>query len=186
MRRVLAIMLASLFAVPIQAQQATPTQQNVQQVECRDLATTGNYLAPNETLINGKACRPAGTPLQVVDPTSKLAPAKPAPTPQSQQAPPNPIQVKQCLIVTSAEGHRFRNSMIAGVLTGGVGLAAGLAFSGGRYDYRDSYNLPPSDVKMKYKGPELQKLQQNGVHIIVVNKKDKTGDEVKDARTACQ
>jgi hypothetical protein len=33
-------------------------------VECRDLGP-GGYLASNETVINGKACRPAGTPLQV-------------------------------------------------------------------------------------------------------------------------
>lgn len=92
----------------------------------------------------------------------------------------------KCLIVTSAEGHRFRNSMIAGVLTGGIGLAAGAAFSGGRYEYRDAFNLPASDIKTKYKGPELQKLEQSGVHVIVVNKHDKTGAEVKDARASCQ
>ena len=34
-------------------------------------------------------------------------------------------QSSQCLIVRSAEGHRFRNSMIAGALTGGIGFAAG-------------------------------------------------------------
>lgn len=92
----------------------------------------------------------------------------------------------QCLIVTSAEGHRFRNAMIGGVLTGGIGLAAGAAFSGGRYEYRDSFNLQPSEVKTKYKGPELQKLQQEGVHVIVVDKHDKTGAEVSSARASCQ
>jgi len=103
--------------------------------------------------------------------------------PQAIAAPGAPA--KPCLIVTSAEGHRFRNAMIGGVLTGGVGLAAGAAFSGGRYEYRDSFNLPQSDMKAKYKGPELQKLQQNGVHVVVVDKKDKTGAEVKDARVSC-
>ena len=92
----------------------------------------------------------------------------------------------QCLIVTSAEGHRFRNSMIAGVLTGGIGLVAGAAFSGGRYESRDSVNISSSEVKLKYKGPELQKLQQNGVHVVVVDKKDKSGTAVKDARASCQ
>jgi hypothetical protein len=95
-------------------------------------------------------------------------------------------QDKQCLIVTSAEGHRFRNAMIAGALTGGIGLAAGAVFSGGRYEYRDSFNLAPGEVKVKYKGPELQKLQQQGVHVIVVDKKDKTDAGVKDARASCQ
>lgn len=79
MRESLAIVLISLFAVPIQAQQTTqvPPQQ-VMQVECRDMATSGNYIAANETLINGKACRPAGSPLQVVDPNPKPAPGNSA------------------------------------------------------------------------------------------------------------
>jgi hypothetical protein len=79
MRESLAVVLISLFAVPIQAQQPTQaSQQQVMQVECRDMATSGNYLAANETLINGKACRPAGSPLQVVDPNSKPVPANSA------------------------------------------------------------------------------------------------------------
>jgi len=66
MNRLLAIVLTSLFAVPVPALQASQQgQQQVQQVECRDLASSGNYLAPNETIINGMACRPAGTPSQV-------------------------------------------------------------------------------------------------------------------------
>src|SRR3984957_10189534 len=34
-------------------------------VECRDLAGSDNFLGPNETLINGKACRPAGSSITV-------------------------------------------------------------------------------------------------------------------------
>jgi hypothetical protein len=122
-------------------------------------------------------------------PAGSGAGTKEAPKPASQQGtteqtPAAPA--RQCLIVTSAEGHRFRNSMIAGALTGGIGFVAGAAFSGGRYEYRDSINMQPSEVKMKYKGPELQKLQQNGIHVVVVDKKDKTGEEVKAARASCQ
>jgi hypothetical protein len=50
------------------------------------MATTGNYVAPNETIINGKACRPAGTPSQVVD--SAQTTGKPAPAPIVSQAQP--------------------------------------------------------------------------------------------------
>jgi hypothetical protein len=88
----------------------------------------------------------------------------------------------ECLIVRNAEGHRFRDSMIAGVLTGGVGFAAGAAFGGAKYEYIDSFNM--SDTKVKYKGGELQKLQQSGVHIVVVNKKA-TSDEIQSARGSC-
>ena len=78
-------------------------------------------------------------------------------------------QSSECLIVRSAEGHRFRNAMIAGALTGGIGLAAGAAFSGAKYEYADSYNL--TATKPKYSGKELEKMQSAGVHVIVVNKK---------------
>lgn len=94
MKRALVILLTSSFAVPLPAQQAQQqTQQQVQQVECREMASTGNFLAPNESIINGKACRPAGTPLQIVDsaqPSAKpaviLAPS-PAPAATPSQAP---------------------------------------------------------------------------------------------------
>lgn len=80
MRRAAVMILVSLFTLPIEAQQQV-------MVECRDMAASGNYLAPNETIINGKACRPAGTPLQVVDPaapaTKPTAAALPVVTPAS-------------------------------------------------------------------------------------------------------
>jgi hypothetical protein len=89
----------------------------------------------------------------------------------------------QCLIVRSAEGHRFRNSMIAGALTGGIGFAAGAAFSGAKYEYADSFNIP--STKPKYKGKELEELQRTGVHVIVVNKKTASA-EMDSARNSCK
>jgi hypothetical protein len=94
-----------------------------------------------------------------------------------------PVNGQQCLIVRSAEGHRFRNSMIAGALTGGIGFAAGGAFGGAKYEYVDGVNV--SSPKLKYKGGELQKLQQQGVHVIVINKKAQA-DETKSARESCK
>ena len=93
-------------------------------------------------------------------------------------APLDQIASNQCLIVRSAEGHRFRNAMIAGALTGGIGLAAGAATGGGRFEYVDSFNL--SNTKLKYKGGDIQKLQKEGVHVVVINKKA-TADETKSA-----
>jgi hypothetical protein len=93
------------------------------------------------------------------------------------------LATDQCLIVRSAEGHRFRNSMIAGALTGGIGFAAGAAFSGAKYEYADSFNLP--STKTKYKGKELEQLQKDGVHVIVVNKKSASA-EMDSARLSCK
>ena len=73
--------------------------------------------------------------------------------------------------------------MVAGVLTGGIGLGAGLALSGGRYEYVDAFEFAPKTLK--YKGGQLRSLQQEGVHIVVVNKKA-SADEIKDARQECR
>ena len=94
MKHALVIFLVSSFAIPLPAQQAQQSQQQVQQVECRDMAATGNFLAPNESIINGKACRPAGTALQVVDPqqpAGKHDPAPPQPGPAATAPSPAPV-----------------------------------------------------------------------------------------------
>jgi hypothetical protein len=90
---------------------------------------------------------------------------------------------QQCLIVRSAEGHRFRNSMIAGALTGGIGFVAGAAFSGAKYEYADSFNM--MGTKPKYNGKELTALQSQGVHVVVVNKKTASA-EMESARNSCK
>ena len=62
-------------------------------------------------------------------------------------------------------------------------FAAGAAFGGAKYEYADSYNL--TATKPKYKGKELQKLQSEGVHVIVVNKKTASA-EMESARNSCK
>jgi len=52
MRRALALFLVSTFALPVSAQQSQTIQ-----MECRDMAASGNYIGSDETVINGKACR---------------------------------------------------------------------------------------------------------------------------------
>jgi ABC-type hemin transport system substrate-binding protein len=121
-------------------------------------------------------------------PVSGQGPAKTEPNADQSAAPvqqaSQPIsQPKPCLIVRQAEGHRFRNSMIAGALTGGIGFAAGAASGGAKYEYVDSYNM--SGTKPKYKGSELQQLQQQGVHVVTVSKKA-SGEELSGARDSCK
>ena len=68
-------------------------------------------------------------------------------------------------------------------LTGGIGFAAGAAFSGAKYEYADSFNM--TGTKPKYKGKELEQLQSQGVHVIVVNKKTASA-EMDSARNSCK
>jgi hypothetical protein len=82
---------------------------------------------------------------------------------------------QQCLIVKQNKGHRVRNGFLFGV--------AGLAFSKGeRFEYVDAINFP--DSRLKYKGDELQKLKNTGVHVIVVG--EGAGEEIQSARASCR
>lgn len=99
MRRALALLMSCSFAISLPAQQAAPAQQTMIQLQCHDLASSGNYVAPDETVINGRACRQvavtspppapaaAATPPAETLPTSAVAPPVPA------QAAPSPAPV---------------------------------------------------------------------------------------------
>ncbi|MGH9684770.1 MAG: hypothetical protein ACRD4S_14305 [Candidatus Acidiferrales bacterium] len=81
MKHCLVLVLASALALPLLAQQSSPVSQpQTIQMECRDLTATGNYIGPDETLINGRACRQVHAATQVAQSTSKLNPQAPAGT----------------------------------------------------------------------------------------------------------
>jgi hypothetical protein len=78
MKRWLTLLLVSILALPIHAQQSTSTQQSLTiQMECHDLPS-GNNVGPDETVIDGKACHPVSTAAKAPDP---VAPATEAETP---------------------------------------------------------------------------------------------------------
>jgi hypothetical protein len=79
----LAVSLGLFFAAgSTLAQQPAPT---TVQMQCHDLASTGNVLGPDETLVNGMACRL----VKVNPPTPQSAPAKSEPAAQSGDQAPN-------------------------------------------------------------------------------------------------
>lgn len=118
MKHVLAAILLSLFVLSgsIRAQQTPPAQQTVVQVECRDMATTGNYLAPNETLTNGKACRPAGTPLQAVQTQPESKPTQATAEPSAPSAAVTEAAAKEAPNATATicfyRPHRFEGAAL--------------------------------------------------------------------------
>jgi hypothetical protein len=83
MKRALALLLISIFALPLPAQQSGPTTQTIQ-MECHDLASTGNYVGPDETVIDGKACRQVAVATKIAAPVGVATPvAAPAPQPEA-------------------------------------------------------------------------------------------------------
>lgn len=193
--KVYTIAFALLSPMVLFAQQPT--------LSCRPLPDSNTFIQPDEHIVGNQICKivatpaapqlsqvaklandPATAPPEAVATTSPAVAPAPRSTPVVVEAPAKPIN--PCLIVASAEGHRFRDSMIAGVLTGGIGFVGGALVGGAKYDYRDSFDMPASEVKVKYKGKELQKIEQTGVHIEIVSAKDKTGSEVDAARKSCR
>jgi hypothetical protein len=68
--------LSLVLTLPSAAQNQKPQDQQPMMVECRDLSSADNFLGPNESLVNGKACRPAGSPLTVILTNPPAVPAK--------------------------------------------------------------------------------------------------------------
>jgi hypothetical protein len=88
MKHALAVACIFLFALPLAAQQS-PTQPVMIQMQCRDMVTTGNYLAPGETMISNKACHAVS--VQRVESSAPTSNAQPVVTtavaPEQQYAP---------------------------------------------------------------------------------------------------
>jgi hypothetical protein len=90
-----AAFVISLCALTASAQQSASVQ-----MECHDLATTGNVLGPDETLVNGMACHvvkqakpqtAAAVPVAKVAPTQEVKPTTPAPVPTATEAAQPPV-----------------------------------------------------------------------------------------------
>jgi hypothetical protein len=74
MKCVLVFLLTSTIAFPLPAQQPAAAQQSQTiQMECRDLASSGNYIGPDETIINGRACRQVSVTAKVGVPVAATA-----------------------------------------------------------------------------------------------------------------
>jgi hypothetical protein len=71
MRQALSLVVTTALILTLPSYSRAQEQQPVM-VECRELGGADNFLGPNETLVNGKACRPAGSALTV---TLSTAPA---------------------------------------------------------------------------------------------------------------
>jgi len=87
MRRALVLFLTSSFAVPLPAQQSS-SQATTIQMQCHDLATTGNYVAPDEIVINGQACKQISVNAQPSSPAAVVPAVQPT-GPTRSDAPPS-------------------------------------------------------------------------------------------------
>ena len=84
MRTCLAMLAFACFATLVTS--ASAQQPAAVRMECRELANSNNALAPNETLVNGMACHPAGVKAEVAAQTKSAA----SPTPAAYETSPAP------------------------------------------------------------------------------------------------
>lgn len=56
----------------------------------------------------------------------------------------------------------------------------------GKWVYRDSYNLDPQNVEVKYSQSDLANLMKRNVHVIILNKFNYGNKQETNARMACQ
>jgi hypothetical protein len=85
-------MLAAILPAVLAAQSSSV------QMQCHTLASTGNYVAPDETLVNGMACKPVSDP----KPIQKMA-YTPTPATAVSTAPiPKPVETSPATIPTEA------------------------------------------------------------------------------------
>src|SRR5271154_4167197 len=96
MRRTVALFLVSTFALPISAQQSQTIE-----MECRDMAASGNYIGPDETVINGRACRQVAVAVKTTEPIAAPA-AQPETVPASAPQPPTDAQAPKGFLLEDA------------------------------------------------------------------------------------
>ncbi len=99
MRRTLALFLVPTFVLPISAQQSQTIQ-----MECRDMAASGNYIGPDETVINGRACRQVAVAVKAAEPVAAAARPEAVPTSVS-QPPTDALAPKGFLLEDSTPVH---------------------------------------------------------------------------------
>jgi hypothetical protein len=147
-----------LSAVPAFAQSAPPT------IACHDLASAGNYVAPDETIVNGMACKVVSVPAApTAQPAAQNPVAPPPPAAQPESATmtgPAPIHNVPYLYITGTG-----NTSTRGTFVGSQHFAAGEVTS----DQRDQTIELAQDFSKECTGVKLTLNQQDADYTINLN-----------------
>jgi hypothetical protein len=171
MRIALTMFLASLFALPLAAQQQTTIQ-----MQCHDLASTGNYVAPGETIIGTQACHPVQVPGSsqfVAQPTANTAPtAAPAPAPAPAAMQPKPV-IHCVVLKRMGPADEVTSHMYS------------FGLRGKQFQYVEG-ELPDG---VKFHGRltdnDVRQIQSKGGHVVIMEPKY-TESDLKEAKQSCE
>lgn len=154
--RLLAVAVAALISSATAFAQAPP------KIVCHDLASTGNYVAPDETIVNGMACK------------AVVVPAVPAPQPVAQVAAPAPeVQPGNAAMSGPPPVHNVPylfisgtgNTSTRGTFVGGQHFATGEVTS----DQRDQTIELAQDFSKECTGVKLTLNQQDADYTVNLN-----------------
>jgi len=166
----------ALLLIPgtLLAQQAQP--QKVQ-MECHDPATTANVLAPDESLVNGMACK-----IVKSEPTKHVTPAVvvaehtvvPAAQPSPSAHPVAEVSNQQCVILKRmGPADQITSHMYS------------FGIRGKQFQFVEG-NLPPG---VKFHGRltdnDVRKIQQKGGKVVMMEPKY-SADDLREAKQSCR
>jgi hypothetical protein len=150
----LAVLLAAATAF---AQSAPP------KIACHDLASAGNYVAPDETIVNGMACKVVSATAAPAPQPLAPAPVAPAPAVQPESAAmsgPAPIHNGPYLYISGTG-----NTSTRGTFVGGQHFATGEVTS----DQRDQTIELAQDFSKECTGVKLTMNQQDADYTVNLN-----------------
>jgi hypothetical protein len=168
----LAALVLVLIPGTLYAQRSQQPQSQTVQMECHDPATTANVLGPDESLVNGMACKvvksQVATPVSVPTPTlqpSKATAASPAPQEQVHQ---------DCVILKRmGPADQITSHMYS------------FGIRGKQFQFVEG-NLPPG---VKFHGRltdnDVRKIQQKGGKVVMMEPKY-SADDLREAKQSCK
>lgn len=170
MKPALAIGVALLFALPLAAQQSTTVQ-----MQCHDLASSGNYVAPGETIIGNQACHPvqvSGSAQLLAQPAANSTPSVANPAPAS--APIQPKPAVRCVVLKRmGPADEITSHMYS------------FGLRGKQFQYVEG-ELPDG---VKFHGRltdnDVRQIQSKGGHVVIMEPKYTEAD-LKEAKQSCE
>ena len=177
--RYLPLLLAILFCGSL-----TQAQDNTIQMQCRDLASTGNVLNNDETLLNGMACHQVkqAAAKQTAVSSTPAAPA-PGPAPQPGLAarpeanPPvntRPMDNRQCLILKRMEpGDQITSHMYS------------FGIRGKQFQYVEGDFPQGAKFHGRLTDHDVRSIQGHGGRVVIMEPKY-SADDLREAKQRCR
>jgi hypothetical protein len=152
----------------------TRAQDNTIQMQCRDLASTGNVLANDETLVNGMACRQVK---KTAPESASTAPPQPPPAATQPTTPPastRPVDNRQCLILKRmGPADQITSHMYS------------FGIRGKQFQYVEGDFPPGAKFHGRLTDHDVRTIQSHGGKVVIMEPKY-SADDLREAKQSCR